>query len=42
MYVGICVVAVMGFLFSALIRWIGNFALPWTRPARAVGTRAKK
>ncbi|MCX8572110.1 ABC transporter permease [Aminobacter sp. MET-1] len=30
MYVGICTVALMGFLFSTLVRWLGRLMLPWT------------
>ena len=30
MYVGICTVALMGFLFSSLVRWLGRVMLPWT------------
>ncbi|WP_378951342.1 ABC transporter permease [Mesorhizobium sp. ANAO-SY3R2] len=31
MYVGICTVALMGFLFSSVVRWLGRVMLPWTR-----------
>ena len=31
MYVGLCVVALMGFGFGVLVRWIGYWALPWLR-----------
>ncbi len=31
MYVGICVVAIMGYVFGYAVRWVGIWALPWTR-----------
>lgn len=33
MYVGICTVALMGFLFSSAVRWLGRRMLPWTTSA---------
>lgn len=40
MYVGICTVALMGFLLSVLVRWIGRLALPWTQTGH--GAKRKK
>jgi ABC-type nitrate/sulfonate/bicarbonate transport system permease component len=37
MYVGICVVALMGFGFGVLVRWIGHWALPWLRQGPGKG-----
>lgn len=39
MYVGICTVAIMGFLFTTFIRWLGRLALPWTQ--QQAGRRKK-
>jgi NitT/TauT family transport system permease protein/sulfonate transport system permease protein len=32
MYVGICAVAVLGYLFASAVRWCARIALPWVRP----------
>lgn len=31
MYVGICVVALLGYLFSSIVRWTARFAIPWAK-----------
>jgi NitT/TauT family transport system permease protein/sulfonate transport system permease protein len=31
MYVGICTVAVLGFLLGFIVKWVGRLALPWQR-----------
>lgn len=31
MYVGICAVALLGYLFATLVRWIARLALPWAK-----------
>jgi len=33
MYVGICTVAILGYLLTTVVRYIGYFALPWVRRA---------
>ena len=38
MYVGVCLVALMGYLFSSIVRWIGRVALPWNRGTRSQGS----
>lgn len=35
MYVGIVMVAVMGVILTALVRWIGRMAIPWARDGGA-------
>ena len=32
MYVGICAVALLGYLFATAVRWFARLAVPWARP----------